>query len=241
MEQQFGALAGSALLPRQSLLGMARNMLPSIILGGVLPLALYLGLRHWFPALSLIPLSIALLAPTLPALVNLARRRSADPFATMSGIVMLAGLVVTMRTIVISGNPQLVLISRSVPTLTMGLACLASFLLPKTLSFYLARQIITGNDPGRAVAFNRLWQLPDVRFAARLTTFVWATALITEFVIRVILVYGLPVPQVLALSSIVFTSISMGTMVWSVFYGTRAVRRIRRQLANWQPAWEVAG
>jgi len=214
-------------------------MLPSIVLGGAIPLAIYFLLRQWFPAPSLIPLSLALLAPMLPALDNLARRRSADPFATLSGTMMLAGLVITVGTIVISGNQQVILISRSAPTLAMGLACLASFLMPKTLSFYFARQIHAGNERDRAAAFNGLWQLPYVRFVARLTTLVSGTALIIEFVIRLILVYNLPVPQVIAVSSIVFTSISMGTVLWTVLYGTQAVRRIRRQTNGLRPAWEV--
>lgn len=216
-------------------------MVPGIILGGAVPLAIYLVLRRWFPAPSLIPLSAALLAPMLPALVNLARRQSADPFATMSGAMMLAGLVITVGTIVISGNQQLILISRSAPTLAMGLACLTSFLLPRTLSFYFARQIIAGNDPSQASAFNDLWLLPYVRFVARLTTLVWGTALIAEFVIRLVLVYSLPVPQVIALSSIIFTSISMGTMLWTIVYGTRAFRRIRQQATFLRAAQEAAG
>lgn len=189
---------------------------------------------------SLIPLSAALLAPMLPALVNLARRRSADPFATMSGTMMLAGLVITVGTILISGNEQLILISRSSTTLAMGLACLASLLLPKTLSFYFARQITAGNERDRAEAFNDLWQLPYVRFVARLTTLVWGTVLVAEFVIRVVLVYSLPVPQVIALSTIVFMTISMGTMLWTIFYVRRAMRRIRRQTIPLRVGLEVA-
>jgi len=241
MEQQLGPIAGSAWLPRQSLLGMARNMFPSIVLGGAVPLAIYLVLRRWFPTPSLIPLSLALLAPMLPALVNLPRRRSADPFTTMSGTMMLVGLAITVGTIVVSGSQQLILISRSAPTLAMGLACLASFLLPKTLSFYFARQITAGTERSKTETFNDLWQLRDVRFVARLTTLVWGTALMAQFVIRVILVYSLPVAQVIALSSILFTGISMGTMLWTVLYGTRAIRRIRWQASRLRPAWEVTG
>jgi hypothetical protein len=240
VEQQLGALAGSAWLPRQSLLGMARNMLPSMVLGGAIPLAIYLVLRRWFAAPSLIPLSVALLAPMRPALVNLSRRQSADPFVTVSGTMMLAGLVITVGTILISGSEQVILISRSAPTLAMGLACLASFLLPRTLSFYFARQITAGNERDRAEAFNDLWQLPYVRFVARLTTLVWGMALIAEFVIRVILVYSLPIPEVIALSTIVFMTISMGTMLWTILYGRGAFRRIRQQATFLRAAQEAA-
>src|SRR5207245_10262235 len=103
------------------------------------------------------------------------RMRCAEPLTRTSGPMMPAGVAITVGTIVVSGSQQLILVSRSAPTLAMGLACLASFLLPKTLSFYFGRQITAGTERSKTETFNDLWQLRAVRFVARLTTVVWGT------------------------------------------------------------------
>jgi len=43
-----------------------------------------------------------------------------------------------------------------------------------------------------------------------------------------VVVYTLPVAEVLVLTPIVFMSISWSVMAWTVWYGSRAIRRIRR-------------
>jgi|GEM_PF-4224589 len=222
--------------PYRSVLRMARNMVPSMIVGGVVPLAAYLLAGRFFPPPSIVPVSLALVGPAGASLVSMASKRSADPFVALMATMMGFGLVVTVATVLITGNEKLILVSRSATTLAMGAACLGSLILPKTISFYFARQISVGRDPDRQREFNNFWQLAEVRFVSRATSLVWGVALVGEFGIRVLLVYSLPAAAVIASSTVIFMTISLGTMLWTVVYGSRKLRRIRQQVASPQPA-----
>lgn len=118
--------------------------------------------------------------------------------------------------------------SRSLLTLGWGLACLASLLLPKTMSFYFARQFAAGNDRVRAAQFDEHWRAPYVRRVSRVTSVVWGLALVGEFGLRVAMVYSLPAAVVLAVSPVANNVVSWGVMLWTVWYGARALHRLRR-------------
>jgi hypothetical protein len=59
-------------------------------------------------------------------------------------------------------------------------------------------------------------------------TGVWGLTMVSEFVLRVVLVLTLPVAQVLALSSVVMMAVGLGLVAWNLVYGARIVRRVRR-------------
>ena len=210
------------LIPR-----MARNMLPSLVVNAICPALVYLYLRRLYPDPNVLPVAVAALLPVLSNLFTFARTRSLD---TM-GIVMLCGFGITLATIVVTGDQRLILVSKSLLTFGMGLLSVLSLLMPKPISFYFARQFICGNDPERIHEFNRYWQLPYVRLVARVTTLTWGIALMGEFAFRVLIVYTLPVAEVLVLTPIVFNGISMSVMAWTMWYGYRAIPRIRRDAA----------
>jgi hypothetical protein len=203
---------------------MARNMLPSLIVNALCPLLIYLYLKRLYSGPSVIPISAAALFPVVGNVFSLLRNRVLDPFASA----MLLGFGFTLAAIFISGNERIILIARSLLTFGMGLLALASLFLPKTISFYFARQFLTGNRPDEAAVFNHYWQKPYVRYASRLTSLVWGLALVGEFVFRVVIVYTQPIPRVLVLTPVVFNLVSMSTMVWTIWYANRAVRRINQ-------------
>ena|SRR5579859_735836 len=203
---------------------MARNMLPSLIVNAILPALVYVYLRRLYPDQYVLPIAVAALFPVLGNLVTFARSRSLD---TM-GVVMLCGFGITLVTILVTGDPRLILVSKSSLTFGMGLLSVLSLLLPKPISFYFARQFIAGTDSERIHDFNRYWRLPYIKRVARVTSLIWGIALISEFAFRVVIVYTLPVAEVLVLTPIVFMAISWSVMAWTVWYGNRAIRRIRR-------------
>jgi len=209
---------------RAVVLKMSRNMLPSLVINAVLPLLIYLYLKPIHPDPSIVPIGAAALFPVLGNVLSLVRSRSLDPI----GVAMLSGFGFTLAAIFVTGDPRVILVSRSLLTLGMGLVSLLSLLLPKTISFYFARQFLAGPDPARVSDFNGYWRIPYVRQVSRVTSLVWGLALVCEFALRVAIVYTQPVAEVLVLTPIVFNVMSMSTMAWTVWYGTRAVRRIRR-------------
>lgn len=211
-------------------------MLPSLLINAVLPLLVYLYLKRLYPSPSVIPISAAALFPVTGNVISLLRNRTLDPF----GSAMFLGFGFTLAAIFITGDERIILIARSLLTLGMGLLALLSLVLPKTISFYFARQFATGNRPDRIADFNRYWRMPSVRYASRLTSLVWGVALTSEFAFRVVIVYTQPIPRVLVLTPIVFNLVSMSTMVWTVWYANRALRRIRREAPAMNSALEKA-
>ena len=204
---------------------MARNMMPSMVVNGALPALLYLILRRYFLDPSVVPIAAAAMFPLLGNLLGIARNGRIDAFAAL----MLLSFALTAFIIFIRGDQKVILVSRSLLTLGWGLACLASLLFPKTISFYFARQFAAGNDRAQAAQFDEHWQMPYVRRISRLTSAVWGLTLVGDFGLRVVMVYSLPAATVLALSPIAHNFMTMGTMLWTVWYGARAMRRLRRR------------
>ena len=209
---------------RELVIRMARNMLPSLIVNAIFPALVYVYLRRLYPDPNVLPIAVAALFPVLGNLWTFARTRSLD---TM-GVIMVCGFGITLVTIAVTGDPRLILVSKSFLTFGMGLLSVLSLLLPKPISFYFARQFIAGTNADRINEFNRYWQLPFARRVARTTSLIWGIALMVEFGFRALIVYTLPVAEVLVLTPIVFNAISMSVMGWTVWYGNRAIRRIRR-------------
>lgn len=101
--------------------------------------------------------------------------------------------------------------------------------------YHFARQFGAGGDPEAIQRFDRYGELRSVRTAARVTTALWGLALLGEFAFRVVIVYTLPVAQVLVLSPIVNDAISLGLMAGTAGYGGWALRRIRREASAQVP------
>ena len=123
------------------------------------------------------------------------------------------------------GNPKILLIRESFFTVMFGIACFVSLLLPRPLMFYVGRQLMAGKDPVRVAEFNAQWQVPYTRFVHRLITSVWGIAYVSEFIMRVILVYTLPSVLVLAISPILGTGTYIATFAWTFAYIRYATRR----------------
>src|SRR5258708_14786577 len=212
-------LTGRAAL--RMLPGMFRRMLPMLVLDGVLPLLLYLVLRPRFASTSVVPLAVAVLFPLLGNVLTLVRHRRLDT----AGLVVLLSLGASLGVLLLGGDQRLLLLTRQLVMPIMGLACLVSLLLPKPLAFYMVRQVLTGDEPHPGALFDTLWQYTYVRSASRRMTLVWGLAMVSEFVLRVVLVFTLPVVQVLALSSVLMMAVGLGVGAWNLAYGVRVLRR----------------
>ncbi len=200
-----------------------RSMLPTMVIDGVLPFLLYLVLSPLFPSTSVLPLAAAAFFPFVGNLIHIMRHRRLDTF----GALVLLSLLASIVALVIGGDQRLLLITRSLMILAWSLACLGSLVFPKPLSFYMLRQLATGDDTARATAFNALWRYPYVRFVHRLLTTVFGVGMLSQFAVRAVMVFTLPIAVTLAVSPLIINGIGMGIMVWMIMYGRHATRRVR--------------
>ncbi|HEY7418673.1 MAG TPA: VC0807 family protein [Ktedonobacteraceae bacterium] len=201
-------------------LNLSGLFLTAIVDGG-LAYVIYILLIPHFPQNSIYPLLFASLAPLLGNIYSLIRNRRLD----FLGILVLLGIAFSLITALVTGDPKLLLIRESFITGGYGLACFVSLLFfPRPLMFVLMRHFITGNDPERIRSFNARWNSPAFRRFQRIVTFVWGVGLVGEFIIRLVMIYMLPVAQVLAIAPIVLTAITVLLILWTIRYGRQNAR-----------------
>jgi len=205
-----------AAVPRMNI----RGLLPSILINGAVPLAIYLILKHYNYS-DLIALSASVLFPVIGSVISIVRQHTLDLIAAIA----LVGIAVSIIAVFLGGDPKILLIRESFVTGALGIACFVSLLFPRPLMFYFGRYFATANDPAKRAKYNELWQYPYFRFVNRVITVVWGVAYAGEFILRVILVYTLPTAAVLAVSPIILGGLTILTIAWTFAYALRAARR----------------
>jgi hypothetical protein len=201
-----------------------RGALPSLIIDGLCPFLTYELLTLYVPGMSqVVALGLGAMFPAANGIVSIMRRRHLD----IIGAVVLIGITVNIGLTVVGGDPKLLLIRESFVTGALGIVCLLSLLWPRPFMFYIGRQFSAGQDQARIEEFNGLWQYPGARSTFRVLTVVWAVVWIAEFGLRVVMVWTLSIPEVLAISPFVFNGIMLGLIAWTIAYVRRRRERSR--------------
>ena len=204
-----------------------RNLTPSLLFSAILPFLLYQYLTaHQVSTVN--ALSATAVFPVLGIVLGWLRTRQLD----IIGVIVLIFLVLGLLTSLISGSPLFFLIKESVLTALFGSVFLGSLLLPRPLMFYLGRQFYSSGDPNRAARFEERWQYPSFRFTQQLMTVVWGCALIAEALLRVGLVFVLPIPIFLLVSPVMGMAIIVGLIIWTMSYARRRRAAAQREAAQ---------
>jgi len=100
----------------------------------------------------------------------------------------------------------------------------------RPLMFYITRQFVAGDDPGRVEWWNGLWQYPPFRAAQRLVTAVWGITYLVEALLRVGFALVLSPAKVVALSPVMAFGVMLVLIAWTRRYMLALrERRIREQ------------
>jgi hypothetical protein len=172
---------------------------------------------------------VALLASTLAAgartVWTAVRQRTLNPFATLMLLVFGLGLAFAL----ISGDPRFLLLKASVATTAVGLAFLVAAARGRRPLTLAAQQSWT---PDQAAELAEQYRTdPEVRRWHRLVSTVWGVGLIVEAVLRVPLVYLLPVSVMVGVSATMAVLTFGGLTLWTVRYAARARRPDRQRAA----------
>jgi hypothetical protein len=183
-----------------------------------LPLAAYyglhlLGVADW-PAL-LAASGVAALRIAWDAV----RRRRLNPFATVMLVVFGIGLVLST----VSGDARFLLLKDSITTGAVALV----FLVTSVRGTPLTLAAMQSFAPHRAAALTQAYRDdPDVRRGVRRTSAVWGAGLLAEALVRVPLVFLLPVSVMVGLSTALFVATLTGLITWNAWFVARARRRM---------------
>jgi hypothetical protein len=157
----------------------------------------------------------ALLAGTLAAGVRLAwvavRSRSLSPFSALMAAVFGAGLLFTFLT----GDPRWMLVKHSVMAAIVGLVFVGTALWGRPLTLSAQQSMRPGQAAELAEAYDTD---PRVRHGHRIASLVWGGGLLAEAVVRAALVYSLPVPVMVGVSTLL-TVVTFGALTaWTARY-----------------------
>lgn len=199
-----------------------RNLAPILVLDIACPFIAYHYLRQQIPRMS--PSLALLLSGMFPVLNNvrsLARSRTLD----IIGVVILVGIVVGAASAFVTGDPKLLLIRESFVTGALAVVCLASLMWPRPLLFFIGRDFSAGHDPARVAEFNALWERPGARRVFRVMTVVWGLGWLGEFLLKIVLVFTLTIPEVLVVGPIESNGITIALIMWTIRYANESRRR----------------
>jgi hypothetical protein len=209
---------------RTALLGL----LPSLVVDVALPLVTYYVLSaNGVP--DLWALVISGVWPALSVVVSLVRKGRVDEF----GVFILAVLLASTLTSVLFNDARLLLLKSSVFTGVLGLVFLGSLLTPRPIMFYFGRKFGTDGSAAGVARWNSYWDdLSVFRHGQRVMTVVWGLAFLAEALIRIPLVYLLPV-SVGVLIADVFPFVVIALLVtWTVMYARRSAAASKAQAAE---------
>jgi hypothetical protein len=197
-----------------------REVVQSLLINGLAPYLVYTILSGHLSDVA--ALSIAASVPALDNLVSFLRYRRLDVF----GSFILLSLVISIGVVLLGGDAKFILIKESFVTAGLGVLLLGSLLLPRPLIFYFAVHFSAGHDAASRANFSQYWQYPYFRFVMYTMTIVWGLSLVSEAIIRTILVFSLNnTKDFLAISPFVTYGILGLTIAWTVWFARRARRR----------------
>ncbi|QFY13117.1 DUF3159 domain-containing protein [Nonomuraea phyllanthi] len=200
---------------------MNRSALIKGVLADVgLPVAVYYACR--IAGLDQLPaLLLGGLAALLRTAVVAVRLRRFNGLATL----VAAGFGVAVLLAELTGDPRLVLAKESVVSGLLGLLLLGSCLVGHPLMYALMRRL-NAEDHDKLAEWEHMWQVrPEFRRVFTVITLVWGAGALAEALVRLPLIYGLPLDVMAGVS----TALQLGTiavlMGWTLLYRKRRADR----------------
>jgi hypothetical protein len=204
---------------RPQLIALSRGWIWSAVFDGLGPYLVYLLVS---PHTSLlVALAWTMVPPGISNLATLVRKRRPD----IIGLIVIAGIAVGLLLVLLGGSARLLLIRESFITGAIGLLFLLSLFFNRPLSYYISRQLVTGDDPARVARWNSQYELSRYKFGMPQITAVWGTVLVGEAGLRTVLAFSLPISLFLALHNFIFIAIYATTMAWCYSYGWRTYKK----------------
>jgi len=202
-------------------------MLPSVVGGAVVPLAVYYLVRSHVSG-DATALAIAGIPAALWVVVQWLRLRRIDPIGAIILFGFAAGLIASAA---LGGNAFVLKVRDSAFTGLFGLSCLASLALRRPVMFYVGRAMSAGNDPARREAYDALWELPPARRVFAIITTVWGIGLLVEAGLRVVLAATLPTGPFLAVAPVMAAVMIGGMFVFTLWYSKWSRERTTAAMA----------
>lgn len=199
--------------------GTGRGGLRAGLLADIgLPLVAYY-LLHAFGASDRTALTVAAVAAGVRLVWEAWRRRRITWFASIMLAIFGVGAILTVT----GGDPRTILLKDSIGTGLIG----AVFLLSLASKVPLTLAAAQSARPRQAERIAQLYRdNPGGRRVFRVTALGWGIGMLGESLLRVPLVYLLPIDVMVGLSTVLMIVAMAALVVWNAVYLTRAAKRV---------------
>jgi hypothetical protein len=146
------------------------------------------------------------------------RHRKLNPFATVMLVVYGAGFALALAT----GDPRTLLLRSSLVTGVLGIVFLVTVFRGRPLTLAALQSF----QPAQADAAQAEYESDaDVRRGHRISSTVWGVGLLAEALLRIPLVYLLPISVAVGLTEVLLIMTLVGLVAWNGWYVRRARAR----------------
>jgi intracellular septation protein A len=195
-------------------------VLPPLVFDLALPVLTYFVLTG-FGVTKLLALCAGGLFPTLNIGRTWIQSRRIQPLS----VIVIAFIAIGTAAALVSGSVFVALIKDFLLAATFGFLCLGSmFVTARPLMFYLLRQFIAGEDPGRLQWWEGLWERAPFRAALQRVTAVWGIGYVLQAAIGIACASWLEPAQVVIISPVMALGVLGALAAWTRWYllGLRA-------------------
>lgn len=193
------------------------DILKSLLVDVGVPALAYF-VAHWLGASDFVALLAGSVIALLRTLFVAVRDRKFQLFSAVMVGVFTVGLVLTF----VTGDPRFLLVKESAGTGVAGIAFLVSCVLGKPLVYYAALRM----QPAREAEFAQRWAtMPEFRKTFVVLSLGWGFGLLFEALLRIPLVFLLPVEVMVTVSTVMIIVAFALLAVWTKWYAGRRQAR----------------
>ena len=195
----------------------------SILINGVMPLAVYLLVSRDYPKDAIEPLLFASLFPIFGLVLGIVRKRMVDFIA----VIALFEITLNVSAVLIAPSIKWALVARSLNGLVTAAVFLTSALIGKPIIYYISRQFVGAGNPARLAGFEAVNKADGGR-TFRFLTFVWSFAIFSLAILHAGFALRLTTAGYLAAAPATAWTVNILLIVWTI---RTARRRLLRNLA----------
>jgi len=188
------------------------TILRLLMINIVLPIVIYSIAKDKMSDVAAIALSG--IPPALDALYSIIRHRRIDIISTATVVaIALSGVVAAF-----TKDAKLLLVKDSFVTLMFGITHLSSIIFGKENLIWSYNRQFNGSSPEDQARLDELWSIKNVQSVTNTMCVVWGLGLFLEGILRIVLIYNLPVSTMGYLSPILVAVVFTILGLWNVIY-----------------------
>ncbi len=198
-----------------------RGTMIDIFLNIAIPYAIYSIAHRYFNFSDVLSLTLSSAYPIIDIIIEFSKDRTLN----FISVIVLAGTITGIVGALIGGDPRLILVRESFFTFILGVSCFISLGFRKPIMFYFAREFVAGKDSKKREEFSQLLTKKK-RFYnfMRLLTLVWGCVYVSEFILKIFIVYSFSISQNLIINPMISYAITFAVIAWTVWYGGKMKR-----------------